>query len=95
MYLCIFHTLPFFVFHSVFQTKSTSIQAFFYSLKMDSRIIVLPFWVKSGYPMKQPLTFKDGVKKENKKANKPLNHNQAPTRAIEAKQKCITGTYTW
>ena len=37
--------------------------------------------------MEQPLTFKDGVKKENKRADKPLNHNQAPTRAIETKKK--------
>ena len=36
--------------------------------------------------MEQPLTFKDGVKKENKRADKPLNHNQALTRAIETKQ---------
>ena len=84
MYLCIriFHTLHLFVFHSVFQTKSTSIQAFFYSLKMDWSNHSSPFFGQSGYPMKQPFTFKDGVKKENKRANKPLNHNQAPTRAI-------------
>ena len=45
--------------------------------------------VKSGYPMEQPLTFKDGVKKDNKRADKPLNHNQ-PQQELSKPKKNVS-----